>query len=421
MIQSDSENLGLVDTVQSVDSINAKFYGAFPYPWTPMTFSYLTDDLFEARMLNQDIGDYGHQTMPGNPRIWVAGCGTNQAVYTALRFPRATVLGSDLSAKSLELCDRSARDLNIRHLELACESINNASYQNHFHYIVCTGVVHHNAAPQAALDRLAAALKPGGVLELMVYNRYHRTNTTAFQKALRVINGAGADFGSDLEVTRQIIASIPLASPMAAWLPGYKEAPEAALADALMQPVEHSYTVHSLNELAESCGLELLQPCVSQFDKADGRISWNLQFPDLALQTRYDSLADVQRWYVTNLLMLNRSPMLWFYLRRRDERRRATEAEICERFLDTVFIRSQAMRRTYRRADVGRYKLSPHAVSYPATSPEQDVAPVLDMVDGKTPMRDIFARLRMTPGFHVVNRIRTLCATSAFPYLLGVS
>lgn len=423
MTPSDSENLELVETPTSVDSINAEFYGRFPYPWTPMTFSYLADDAFEAAMLNQDVGDYSHQTAPARPDVWVAGCGTNQAVYTALRFPRSTVLGSDLSASSLELCGSTARDLGLRHLELERKSLNDVTYENLFDYVICTGVIHHNAEPRAVLAKLSAALKPGGILELMVYNRYHRSATTAFQKVLRALNGtdAGVDFEADLVTAKQVIRSIPEISPMASWLSAFTDTPEAALADSLMQPVEYSYTVQSLHELAASCGLELVLPCINQYDKAEGRISWNMKFGNGDLQTRYDSLADLQRWQITNLLMMSKSPLLWFYMRRQDDSRRTTERQACDSFLQTTFSRARTMRHTYRRTGERQYKLSPRAVPYPPAPEEERIAKVVAMADGKTSMADIFARLGIEADFHNTNEIRLRSATTAFPYLRAVA
>ena len=422
MIDRDSENLEFVGTAESVDSINAQFYERFPYPWAPRTFSYLSDECFEARMLNQDIGDYTHQTVSSAPNIWVAGCGTNQAVYTALRFPQGSVLGSDLSTSSLELCGRTAHNLGIQNLSLVRESLNEISYQKRFDYIICTGVIHHNAEPKVVLGRLAAALKPRGILELMVYNRYHRTNTTAFQKALSILNGAktDGDYQSGLRITRQIIESIPDSSPLASWLGRYKEVAEAALADALLQPVEYSYTVQSLGDLARSCGLELIQPCISQFDKAIGGNSWNLRFDDRELQARYDSLPDEKRWHVTNLLMLDKSPMLWFYLRHYETRPRLSESAVCDAFLSTAFTRNHAMRHSYVRGADGTYRLSPRAVPHPPPTDDKDAANVVAMVDGKTRIKDIFASLGIASDFHTTNRIRLRCTTSSFPYLRAV-
>src|SRR5581483_3307119 len=182
-MRKDEENLGFAQSSESVDAINAKFYGRFQFPWPPLTFSKPTEPDFEAIMLNQSIGSWDHSVVPTEAKIWVAGCGTNQAIFTALRFPKAQILGTDLSVTSLETAARNARNLGIANLELKEESINQSNYVAAFDYIICTGVIHHNADPAEPLRKLAGALRQGGVLELMVYNRYHRIITTAFQKA----------------------------------------------------------------------------------------------------------------------------------------------------------------------------------------------------------------------------------------------
>ena len=101
---NDEENRVLTESQDSVDGLLAKFYRRFPWPWQPIKFDYLEDADFGINMLNQDLGDFSHRTVPRNAKIWVAGCGTNQALHTALKFPNASVVGSDLSSKSLELC-----------------------------------------------------------------------------------------------------------------------------------------------------------------------------------------------------------------------------------------------------------------------------------------------------------------------------
>ncbi len=72
-IRSDEENLELIKSTESVDEINAKFYGRFKYPWAPMVFNGLTDPYFETLMLNQSIGSWDHHVVPKNAQIWVAG------------------------------------------------------------------------------------------------------------------------------------------------------------------------------------------------------------------------------------------------------------------------------------------------------------------------------------------------------------
>ncbi len=94
----------------------------------------------------------------------------------------------------------------------------------------------------------------------MVYNYYHRVLSTAFQQAIRALSGAGSEVDFDLEMmlTKKLIGNFPAQNLMSEFLKGSElsNENEAELADHLLQPVEYSYTVETLEEPAESCGLE---------------------------------------------------------------------------------------------------------------------------------------------------------------------
>jgi len=96
---------------------------------------------FWPKMLGQDIGNWDRPVVPKNGAVWVAGCGTNQALITALKFPEANVLGSDLSEESLAVCRKNADSLGVGNLELRRESISDVKYVGEFDYVLCTGVM----------------------------------------------------------------------------------------------------------------------------------------------------------------------------------------------------------------------------------------------------------------------------------------
>lgn len=422
MITNDDNNLVLVDSITSVDELNAEFYGRFPYPQQAIKFDYLQDQYFDTAMLNQDIGAWSHNRIPPEPRIWMAGCGTNQAVFTALRFPKARVIGSDVSSVSLEICAETAKQLGVTNLELRQESINQATYREEFDYIISTGVIHHNADPQATLARISAALKPDGVLELMVYNRFHWTVPAAFQKAIRLLGSSGSalNFDSDLVMAKAMLGELPQET-LIGIISDYREISDAMLADELLQPVLHSYTVESLAELVASCGLEVILPCLNQFDKAEQKYSWNIEFQNPMLKEIYESLPDLSRWQVTNLLLRERSPQLWFYVQRTDSsRRRKPEKEICEEFLDTTFAPSRTTQSSFLRKSDGSYRLLPKSISFPVTPPNASVKKIVDAVDGHRTMREIFQELGRDMTL-TVSQARVMLATSAFPYLKAVT
>lgn len=422
--KSDDENLLLAASVERVDELLSKFYGRFPWPWPAMKFDYLEDLYFETVMLNQDVGSWRHRALPRNPEIWVAGCGTNQAIHTALRFRGGRVVGSDVSARSLEICGRNAQAVGLTNLELKEESINHVAYREEFDYVISTGVIHHNADPRATLERLAAALKPDGVLELMVYNRFHRLITSSFQKAVRIFGEgrvAATDFDAELALARKIVSSISVKDSLERAFIQYMDFSESDFADLLIQPVEHSYTVESLADLAASCGLELVAPCISPYAKNLATYMWNLSFADPELQGQYDALPDARRWQVTNLLLSDKSPLLWFYLRRRDSGRWGkTEREVNEEFLAARFEKTGTTQRSFIRADDATYRPSPAAVPYPLAAPDDSVRRVYDAVDGRLTMREVLERAGVAPAFQAVNEMRTKLATAAFPYLRSV-
>ena len=163
---SDDNSVRPGQSQDSVDQTNASFYGRFPFPWRPMKFDRLIDPHFHTIMLNQNLGDWTHQTLSGRLKIWVAGCGTNQAVITALNFPEAQVIGSDLSKASLELGATTAQELGVKNLELRNESINHVPYAEEFDYVICTGVIHHNANPETTLQKFLRGRIRSGVTQI---------------------------------------------------------------------------------------------------------------------------------------------------------------------------------------------------------------------------------------------------------------
>jgi SAM-dependent methyltransferase len=422
-VRSDIHNLMLAESPEAVDAANREFYATFPYPWPPMSFPRLEDSDFETIMLNQSIGDFNHRTIPPDGKIWVAGCGTNQAVYTALRFPKATVIGSDLSPASLETAARNAKTLELSNLELRQESLNAVAYHDEFDYVICTGVIHHNAQPATALSRIKRALRANGVLELMVYNRFHRLFTTAFQKAVRTITmhgGRVSGYQEELAVAKAIAATEPIAS--SEHMSPFRDSHESKLADAVIQPVEYSYTVESLTNLLAECGLEMMLPCYDQFSQSQGA-SWDMQFTTAELQDQFDALPDASRWQMANLLLLDRSPMLWFFARHgRDYDDGRCAARANQDFLDRTFVRATTRLRNYVRGSRDlNYRLSSVSVPYPFKPKDVLVRSVIECADGSRTMRQILGDLGVDVSSHkTIADLRVQTTSSLCPHLRSI-
>ena len=248
----------MVETkVQKADRAETvrEFYERLPYP-RPI------DSLEKYQRLWQDEGrrraDY-HLHWPAAPfledrSILVAGCGTSQAAKHAMRWPEAKVTGIDFSATSVRCTEALKQKYRLSNLELHQLPVERAGeLATSFDQIVCTGVLHHLADPDAGLAALRGVLKPDGAMHLMVYAPYGRTGIYMLQEFCRRLGiGATNDGIRDLIVT---LKALPAAHPLQPLLrePDFRH--EAALADALLHPQDRAYSVPELFGFLDANGL----------------------------------------------------------------------------------------------------------------------------------------------------------------------
>jgi SAM-dependent methyltransferase len=232
------------------------FYERYPYP-RPI------DNLEKYRRLGQDRqgrrADY-HLFWPARPyredqSILIAGCGTSQAAKHALRWPAAQVVGIDFSATSVRCTEELKRKYDLNNLlvrQLPIDRVNDLEMS--FDQIICTGVLHHLADPDAGLRALRDVLKPDGAMNLMVYAPYGRAGVYMLQEFCRRIGIHAND-----EAIRDLIAALPAIPPGHPLENLLRESPdfrqEAALADALLNPQDRSYSVPQLFDFIKGAGL----------------------------------------------------------------------------------------------------------------------------------------------------------------------
>jgi SAM-dependent methyltransferase len=232
------------------------FYDRYPYP-PPV------DNLGKYRRQWLDPhrrrADY-HLFWPDRPykenqSILIAGCGTSQAAKHALRWPLAEVTGIDCSATSVSHTEDLKNRYNLKNLQihqLALEHVSDLEMS--FDQIVCTGVLHHLADPDAGLRALRNVLKPAGVMQLMVYAPYGRTGIYMLQEFCRRIGIRPSD--EEIRDLIDLLGVLPAGHPLQALLiqaPDFRN--EAALADALLHPHDRAYSVPQLFGFIETAGL----------------------------------------------------------------------------------------------------------------------------------------------------------------------
>jgi SAM-dependent methyltransferase len=236
------------------------FYERYPYP-PPV------DSLENYRRFWQDPqkrrADH-HLLWPALPyredhSILVAGCGTSQAARYALRRPGARVTGIDFSATSVRCTERLKRKYDLSSLEVHQLPIDRVhELETSFDQIVCTGVLHHLADPDAGLRTLRSVLNPGGAMHLMVYAPYGRTGVYMLQEFCRRIGIRATD--PEIRDLIDALKTLPPGHPLGTLL---HEAPdfwqEPALADALLHPHDRAYSVPELFDFIERAGLTFIR------------------------------------------------------------------------------------------------------------------------------------------------------------------
>jgi SAM-dependent methyltransferase len=232
------------------------FYERYPYP-RPI------DSLEKYQRLGQDRQgrrtDY-HLFWPVRPyredlSILIAGCGTSQAAKHAMRWPAAQVTGVDFSTTSVRCTEELKRKYDLNNLQvcqLPIDRVNDLKMS--FDQIICTGVLHHLADPDAGLRALRDVLKLDGAMNLMVYAPYGRAGIYMLQEFCRRIGIHAND-----EAIRDLIAALPAIPPGHPLEHLLRESPdfrqEAALADALLNPQDRSYSVPQLFDFIGKAGL----------------------------------------------------------------------------------------------------------------------------------------------------------------------
>ena len=232
------------------------FYDRYPYPGPVdnlQNYGRLWED--HQRRLAEFHLFWPAQTYREDYSILIAGCGTSQAAKYAIRWPRARITGIDFSATSLRKTEELKRKHNLANLHLQQLPVERAGeLRDSFDQIICTGVLHHLAEPDAGLSALRGVLKPDGAMHLMVYAPYGRAGIYMLQDFCRRLDISASD-----DAIRDLITALralPPGHPMETILrtaPDFGD--EAELADALLHPQDRAYSVPELFEFLQRAGL----------------------------------------------------------------------------------------------------------------------------------------------------------------------
>jgi SAM-dependent methyltransferase len=232
-----------------------EFYERHPYP-PPV------DDLDAYRRFWDDGRRRAdaHLLWPAAPyrddrSILVAGCGTMQAAHYALRWPRASVVGIDVSSASVEFTRELKRKHALDNLEVRLLPVERAAELDAvFDHVICTGVLHHLPDPDAGLRALRDVLARDGAMHVMVYAPYGRAGVYMLQDYCRRL-GIG---WSDAEIA-DLTATLKALPPDHPLVPPLRNSPDfattAGVADALLHPRDRAYSVPEFIDFLERAEL----------------------------------------------------------------------------------------------------------------------------------------------------------------------
>jgi SAM-dependent methyltransferase len=223
-----------------------EFYEHHPYPPPEDDLEAYRAAWTDQRRRADSFLFWPHEPYRDDRSVLVAGCGTVQAAHYAVRWPRARVVGVDVSARSIAFAEELKRRHRLDNLELRQLAVEDAAELGEtFEHVVCTGVLHHLPDPDAGLRALRRVLALDGALHLMVYAPYGRTGIYMLQEYCRRLGLQSTSEGiADLAAS---LKALPHDHPIAPLLRSSPDfASTAGLADALLHPNDRAYSVPEL-------------------------------------------------------------------------------------------------------------------------------------------------------------------------------
>ncbi|MFM9152654.1 MAG: class I SAM-dependent methyltransferase [Methylocystis sp.] len=196
-----------------------------------------------------------------NLDILIAGCGSIQAAYYACRNPNWNVTGIDVSDASLAHQHELKKRHGLSNLSLhKCDLYDLKSLGNSYDFIVSTGVIHCLPDPVRGLSTLKEALRPDGVINLMVYGQTLRLGVYMMQEVFSLLNCQQSR--EDVQIVKETIKSLHPDHVLQRYV---RSAPDlnsdSGIVDTFLPSRDRAYYVKDIYELTRDSGLEFLTWC----------------------------------------------------------------------------------------------------------------------------------------------------------------
>ena len=248
------ENIRSLGQIKNPSSkIVQQQYENYPYPrWTSLGYCQSSNyyqtlqSLFKNRLDDLD-------PKAKDIDVLVAGCGTGEhALRLSRYFKNLNITALDLSKSALAYGSIQAEKYGLTVNFIQADLLNIRKLPNQFDVIECSGVLHHMESPIHGLKALLGQLRPGGLIKLALYSRKARSLISSLRDTL------GSNLPTDDKGIRQV-RELLIKQDSDTWQPILKS-PDfyslSACRDLLFHELEHTYDLHEIQQMLESCGLE---------------------------------------------------------------------------------------------------------------------------------------------------------------------
>jgi len=290
----------------------AQDYESWPYPSWRRIMNAQAKRRLPDEIKALDPG--GPDCLPVNAKILIAGCGTgSEAAQVALKYPEAAITAIDLSEASLAYARQRWAALGLRDVRFLRLDLHNVSELNErFDAIFSSGVLHHLPDPERGWAKLAAVLRAGGVMRIMLYSR--AAHRWIAQAKAQIRDLAASPIDDDvLRAVRQRFLDRPN-DPLALQVANFS--PFATLGgthDLLLHRQDDTFDVPRIARALERLRLRLLSFVLPN---PDSRARYDAMFPQDPMHRNVQSLTIFERHdpsvFISQYDFWCRSDAFWF-------------------------------------------------------------------------------------------------------------
>ena len=300
----------------SVDStLISDFYKRYPYPKVDrVEYDFNLLDHFHYLAGLCPIYHLAQKSPQRRGRMLIAGCGTREAVMWAFSLPHFDIDAIDISENSLEISRHLAQQLELTNINFIHGNFERGQGINGtYDFVHSFGVLHHLESPEKGLAYLEKALRPNGLMSIMVYNDANRRSLQRAQRCIQLLTQHTEKNNQEglahALVKRGAKTANRLQTVFQKALDDIEENPQQ-FADTMLNPREVSYTIPSLIKFLQTSHLEIVSPALPTHWKAQSHLTQEQQI-------LFSKLSLIEQMEICDHLD---GPLFWVLVQRSSER-----------------------------------------------------------------------------------------------------